>query len=155
MELDPNWKPPEGMFPSLNYRNKPEEGEPTVGYAYLHDSRKGLRNNALFFVGKNHETAPALPLRVQGEHWSVGWDIPTRWAIDANGQCYMDGAHGGAMCVTTKERLLKELGEDGDEENEAVARASLGFKPRLPDWIATALAAGWTPPPTFKQEDYE
>lgn len=40
------------------------------------------------------EKQPKLPLRNHGEIWHVGWDIPTRWAIDNSGQRWEDNAHG-------------------------------------------------------------
>lgn len=39
------------------------------------------------------EGEPALPISA-GEVWHSGWDIPTRYAIDADDQCWADNAHG-------------------------------------------------------------
>lgn len=40
------------------------------------------------------EKKPELPLKSHGEIWHIGWDIPTRWAVDASDQRWEDNAHG-------------------------------------------------------------
>ncbi len=40
------------------------------------------------------EKQPELPFQNHGEIWHIGWEIPTRWAVDASGQRWEDNAHG-------------------------------------------------------------
>lgn len=103
----------------------------------------------LRFRGDLHQ----LPLRAQGESWSVGWDIPTRWAIDGAGQCWLDDAHGGLLVPCEQAAFLRALSEDMPAVN--AARAALGLKPQRPSWISAARNAGWTPPLDWDESAYE
>lgn len=40
------------------------------------------------------ETEPTLPLKNHGLTWDLGWDIPTRWALDNSDQFWEDNGHG-------------------------------------------------------------
>lgn len=84
--------------------------------------------------------------------WHDGWDIPTLWALDANKIPYVNDAHGGSLKQSTIVQLLELL---RDMPDETTIRRELGLKPRLPSWVRSALAEGWTPPATFNREDYE
>lgn len=112
MELDNNWLPPPGMVPMLNYPDG-VNGVTVVGVAYINtDGAMECTNDwPCFEVGKNHEHAPALPLKKFGEIWHVGWDIPTRFAIDAKNTCYIDNAHGHPMHPTSTSDFLKMIEE--------------------------------------------
>jgi len=52
---------------------------------------------------------PVEPLRAVGEAWSVGWDIPTMWAVDGAGDAWKNDAHGGDVHRVSKESLLSEF----------------------------------------------
>jgi hypothetical protein len=139
MRLDKNYKVPEGFEPVLNYRND-KAGEPVVGECRLKDSGW---NGLVFDIGDPVDVVPALPLRASGEIWHTGWDIPTRWAIDALGSCWMDNAHGHALCLVQVSRLL---GEAETQMSRNHIRMILGMEPEEPEWMSKARAAGWTPP---------
>lgn len=95
---------------------------------------------------------PALPLYLFGEASTLGWDIPNYWAIDADGECWLDASgHGSGMRRVSLGRLLEQVAEDGTDEN---LREQLQLKPRMPEWVRAARAAGWTPPPTWDASAY-
>ena len=97
-----------------------------------------------------------FPLRDGGRVWYAGWDCPGYWALDAEGRWFSEfGAHGGTLKVTTGVRVLSEL-ESTDSDVAAVrVRKLLGRKLAFPGWMRAALGAGWTPPDSFKRDDYE
>lgn len=68
---------------------------------------------------------PALPLLGYGELYSTGWDIPTRWAIDANKVCWMDDAHGHPLEKISSQELLCEAEQEVDKN---MLRKLLGEK---------------------------
>lgn len=86
---------------------------------------------------------PMLPLKAHGESWHRGWDIPTRWAVDAINQCWMDNAHGHALEPVSASTLLGHMEDHSDSED---IRKALDMKPEPPEWVKEALAHGWTPP---------
>lgn len=89
-----------------------------------------------------------------GEISVLGWDIPVRWVVDADRQCWADlTAHGFPMVPVSASTLLSEASEDSGSDVEI--RRVLGLKPKLPSWVAIALHHGWTPPETFNRADYE
>lgn len=148
---------PEGFHPIFTYPDGSEENKiPRIGELLWHnpdnaDSRKNnpamydasqLRGDLLFFV-LYEDIMPKLPLRAHGEAWHTGWDIPTRWAIDASGTCWMDSAHGGAMSPVSKESLIGTFEDEHDRNN---VRRHLGLAEEEPSWMRAARAAGWTPP---------
>ena len=92
-------------------------------------------------------------LKLFGTAYSVGWDIPTLWAVDHANVCWMNDAHGGHLVAVDVDGLMKEL--EGDEVEKARARIALGLKPAAPMWMREARAAHWSPPFGFKAEDYE
>jgi len=53
-----------------------------------------------------------LPLRTHGEIQHRGWDIPTRYAVDADGACWANDAHGGPLEPVEKEDLLTTAADD-------------------------------------------
>lgn len=86
---------------------------------------------------------PAAPLKHKGELWHEGWDIPTKFAVDADNECWMNNAHGHALCHVSAAILI------GTAENEFTQnsiRRILGMELPMPEWARTAAAAGWTPP---------
>lgn len=134
---------PEGFTPVFHVKNG--------HFPYQHDEFVfGEGRDALTFDWDN---LPSLPLRSQGKLWSAGWDIPTRYCIGANGDCWMDNGHGGVMSQVDPDVLVSEA-QDADEETAAYLRVMLDMKPVLPTWMKTALAAGWTPPADFNLGDY-
>jgi len=145
MKLDKNFKVPEGFLPVMNYRNDPVNGEPVVGLARLSSLGGDLDFNI-------EDGAPTLPLKDYGELWLIGWDIPTRWAIDANNQCWANDAHGGCLHKSEVFTLLADAESERDKNN---IRRILGMKPMLPDWVRSARAAGWTPPSDWDESHYE
>jgi len=126
---------PDGFEPVLNYCGDPA-GSPVDGLVLL---RLGDGDRPLEFEGG----VPALPLRVHGELWSTGWDIPTRYAIDREGACWMDNAHGYPLQQVNEERLIGAP-EHEHERNEI--RRALGVELPMPEWAATAIRAGFQPP---------
>lgn len=136
--LDENYKVPAGFEPVLNYPDG-VNGIPVVGLAQL---QLGGDDRALQFdIG---DGTPKLPLKKHGEIWHTGWDIPTRYAIDAEDGCWKDNAHGHALSKVPKESLLSEP-EQEHERNEL--RRLLGVELPMPEWAATAIRHGFTPPP--------
>lgn len=136
MKLDKNYRVPDGFAPILNYSNDPVNGEPVVGECLLKiEGSRGLR----FWIG---ESIPVLPLKAKGELWHTGWDIPTYWAVDGCGQCWMDNAHGHCLCPVLAKTLL---GEAEEQNMRNVIRKILGMPPEEPEWMALARAAGWKP----------
>lgn len=86
---------------------------------------------------------PPARLIAKGEAWHVGWDIPTRWAIDEDLRCWADNGHGHPLFKRTTDEFLG-LFEDEHERNRR--RAELRLPPEEPSWMASARAAGWRPP---------
>jgi hypothetical protein len=108
-----------------------------------------------FYLDGGREAGPALPLKRAGRYPSMGWDIDNYWAIDANDQTWMDnGGHGTGMQRCSLPQLLDSMESESDGGSDELRR-SLGMKPRLPEWIKTALRAGWTPPATFDRGAYD
>lgn len=98
---------------------------------------------------------PAFPLKASGAVWHTGWDIPSYWAVDAGDVPYADyGAHGCSMTRTTFKDLLTHIEEDNEEMANEL-RKKMSMKQKMSKWMTTAFDAGWTPPETFKREDYE
>lgn len=98
---------------------------------------------------------PEFPLKSFGKVWHTGWDIPSYWAIDANDVPYADyGAHGCSLRKTTFDELITHM-EDAGDGAAASVRELAGQKPKLPQWILSALSHGWTAPADFKLEDYD
>ncbi len=138
MELDKTYKVPEGFEPVLNYREEPETGTPVVGVARL----VGV-NDAYRLEFDVSDGAPTLPLKTRGSIEHRGWDIPTRYAIDADGVCWMDNAHGHPLSRTTGDRLIANA---EDESRRNAIRSALGIEFPMPEWAQIAKRAGWTPP---------
>lgn len=57
------------------------------------------------------EGEPVLPI-IAGEVWHSGWDIPTRYAIDADNQCWMDNAHGHPSNKVSAKDFLNLFNEE-------------------------------------------
>lgn len=99
---------------------------------------------------------PVLPLRAEGEIWHVGWDIPSRWAVDADGRVFLDAsAHGGWLYESSFDIAIAHAEVSGDPGTGAELRRLAGRRQRLPEWAAEALRRGWTPSTDFRREDYE
>lgn len=109
-------------------------------------------NEVFEFYTPEFKELPALPLKGTGSSWSEGWDIPTRWAVDALGVTWADNAHGHPLEVIERHYLFAML----EKEPHALARIHVYFdlKPPMPEWAKTALASGWTPPPGFDPSSY-
>jgi hypothetical protein len=136
--LDTDYKVPEGFEPILNYPDG-VNGIPVVGEAKL-QVHEGYRGDFVFDI---ETKVPALPLRGNGLLWSTGWDIPTRWAIDAEGRCWMDNAHGHPLEVVDPKALIGDAEQESDKNH---IRKLLGMEIPMPEWQRLAIAAGWTPP---------
>lgn len=148
MKLDNNWRIPEGFEAVKNYRNERSEGETVVGeLRFPVEAGKSHQNDLTFSVGENHENVPALPLRERGAFRHEGWDIPTRWAIDANGVCWMDNAHGHPLGIVKPQILLGGCEREGERRR---LQKVLGLPVDRPSWVKTALHYGWTPPEGWK-----
>lgn len=88
-------------------------------------------------------TPPSLPLKVRGNIRHLGWEIPTMWAVDAEGICWMNDGFGSPMKPCTSTDLLKMA--EQDEVSHGLIANALGI-PHVPAWQVKALAAGWRPP---------
>ncbi len=86
------------------------------------------------------------PLKTFGQYDNRGWDIPTRYAVDAEDQCWMDNAHGFPLEPTEAAVLLADMEAEGAEMLANIVRTALGLKEEEPQWMRQARAAGWTPP---------
>ena len=91
------------------------------------------------------ESKPVAPFKAQGELNHLGWDIPTQYILDANGQCWKDSAHGGGVSQCTPEQLVATAADMG-EGTQNVLRGILGLPYPEPDWMRIARANGWVPP---------
>lgn len=91
---------------------------------------------------KDFRKEPTLPLLLEGETMTVGWDIPTRWAVDSDKRCWMDNAHGHKLDTCKVTELLKEVNYAQSKE----VCQLFDFDPPKPPWYAEAIAEGWTPP---------
>jgi len=140
MKLDPNYKVPAGFEPVFNYPDG-NTGVPVVGRARLPIA--GERDLEFYIETQ----VPALPLKIHGELWHTGWDISTKYAIDASGQCWMDGAHGGSMSPVDSKYLLEDC--ENQEQRNGI-RKVLGLPEEEPSWAISARASGWTPPADWK-----
>lgn len=97
-----------------------------------------------------------FPLRSEGKIYYLGWDIPAHWAIDADGKAYADfSAHGCCLSPIEVDRLISHLESNRCEADAVALRSMIGRRPVLPSWMKSALDAGWTPPDSFRREDYE
>ena len=95
---------------------------------------------------------PFGELKAFGMAYSVGWDIPTLWAVDQSDSCWMNGAHGGQLHPCSFGALMNELENEQDRNR---VRFLMGMKPLVSSWIKMALSAGWTPPSDFDRDQYE
>lgn len=125
---------PDGFLPVLTYPGGKEPGVVVAGRCRL--------DKLEFFIGDPVQHVPLLPLKQTGKLWHTGWDLPTRWAIDANNQCWMNDAHGNCLELVSSDTLIS-TGETEDERNGI--RHVLGLLPEEPGWMAQARAAGWAP----------
>ncbi len=89
------------------------------------------------------------------------WDIMGRWAVDADGRGFAEFGCGTCMMPTSIVEIVRELEREGCTLQAELLRpliepeqAILG-KPRLPYYARVALQKGWTPPASFKREDYK
>ena len=138
MKLDNTYKVPPGFKPHLNYPDG-KTGIPVVDLAI------DITTSILFYIAKQ---VPALPIKGHGEIEHMGWDIPTRWAIDSENICWMDGAHGGSLHPVSRKTLLSETDEYSDKKTISEL---LGVKFREPEWAVIARRNGWLPPEEVKK----
>lgn len=64
------------------------------------------------FKGEDFNGDVKFPLKKWGEIPSIGWDIATRYAIDADNECWADGCHGGQLYKTSAENLISIAREE-------------------------------------------
>jgi hypothetical protein len=129
MELDPNYKVPAGFRPVLNYCPPYETtGCPVVGEVLLVvDENTSSPKELKFYID---DAVPTLPLRAHGQIYHNGWDIPTRWAIDASGKCWKDNAHGHGLEPTLGRHLLGETSDSPHSRQEIVRHIA----PPVEEW---------------------
>ncbi len=77
-----------------------------------------------------HDGTPAKPYKAYGEIWSIGWDIPTCWLIDANNQCWKDAAHGPHLHPCADHELIAEAEAPNDFKTSDRIREALGLGKR-------------------------
>lgn len=97
----------------------------------------------LHFYTTDHSDPPILPLRGYGQINLRGWDIPLGWAIDAEGRCWKDSAHGDTLHLCKTKELLRHI---ESEEQASHIRELAGLPLAEPSWMLKARAAGWRPP---------
>lgn len=133
MTPDSNYKVPDGFEPVLIFPGGKEPGVPQVG--------KAQHDGLVFWIGGGE--VPKLPLKMKGKLWHTGWDIETKFAIDADDTCWMDNAHGHPL----EPCLLRALLSCCDEESQRdEIREVLGMPPEEPGWAQSARSKGWIPP---------
>lgn len=125
MRLDKNYKPPEGFEPVLNYREEPVIGTPIVGLGRIVFGTT-VRETFEFRLS---EACPKLPFKTYGTLWHEGWGIPTRYAVDADGVCWKDNAHGHPLSIVSSDKLLADV---ADEVCAARIRRILGLEVPMP-----------------------
>ena len=97
-----------------------------------------------------------LPLKKYAEMWTVGWDIPGYWAVDAADNVYADLSYHGFGLEPVDPRKLIEHIENGETRGDAsYLRELAGRKPKMPRWMRTALDNQWAPPSSWRRDDYE
>jgi hypothetical protein len=95
---------------------------------------------------KTSKAMPIEPYKLSGEIPVIGWDIPIKWCIDANDQCWSDDAIGNRLgCIHTPKSLISLAKDEKDEWT--VRNISEYFNiPYEPDWMIKAREHGWRPP---------
>ena len=66
---------------------------------------------------------PALPLKASGEMGHRGWEIPSRWACDADGQWWLDNGHGGSLETCGRPDVLDAAADDPSAFDQVVSVA--------------------------------
>jgi hypothetical protein len=100
----------------VNYRF--EEIEPgRLRLISIHENGKEFESKFYF---NTSQVTPHLPLRGSGEVWYQGWDIPTRWAVDAQGQGWANNGHGGDLYPCSVPEII-DLPDD-DSAKAEIAR---------------------------------
>jgi len=61
---------------------------------------------------------PALPIK-EGAIWHTSWNMPIRFAIDDNGQCWADNARGHPLEKITAKQVLSLMETDSEYERVA------------------------------------
>lgn len=84
---------------------------------------KNKYDNGVAFLGE-----PKLPVEF-GKIWHEGWDIPTQYAKDADGQCWMDDAHGGTLVKVEPKEVVAAC--DGKPFEIASIENHLGLEPSM------------------------
>lgn len=83
---------------------------------------------------------PKSPFKHVGEAWLTGWDIPTRYAIDADDQCWADNAHGHPLVKVTPQQFISIFEQ---EDMKRKFQEILGLSVDDPSWMKQARAHGW------------
>lgn len=100
----------------MNYRF--EEIEPgRLRLISIHENGEEFESKFCF---NTSQVTPHLPLRGSGEVWHQGWDIPTRWAVDAQGQGWANDGHGGDLYPCSIPEII-DLPDD-DSAKAEIAR---------------------------------
>lgn len=141
MKLNKDYRVPEGFHPVLNYPDG-ETGIPVVGLAGIKLDGHGILTFCI------EEKCPKLPLWEHGEIRHLGWDIPTRYAIDADRGCWIDNAHGHPLVPIEKKEFLHFIRSELRDDEATIKRLHevLEVDSPEPGWMKKARAAGWRPP---------
>ena len=146
-KIDDNYKPPAPFKPYMQaikdesgeYKINKETGDynrgPLVGVWILPEEE-----DIGFYV--SDEKVPKLPIKINSRLEHMDWDIPTKFVIDAENQCWMDGAHGGFLRPVERERLLNEAETDWDKKLICEI-LEIEF---IPEWKKKATEHGWYSP---------
>lgn len=86
---------------------------------------------------------PWLPALIVAEYDTLGWDIPSRFMIDAVGRCYSGGSW---MHETKLDEVLTDLASSGHDNLVESVRRIFHMPDDKPKWMTQAEAHGWRPP---------
>ena len=134
---------PEGFLPIWSYHYQDGTEVKTLAKTSLGWQKRADGLITRFYINKDKKI-PVLPFKTYGDLWHAGWDIPTKYVIDADKQVWLDNAHGGDLCLVSSKILFSKC---KDVENRNYFRKLLNILPlEEPEWMIKARENGWQPP---------
>jgi hypothetical protein len=95
----------------------------------------------------------SAPLVASGQYMTLGWDIPTYWAVLEGGIALMSNGHGSRLERVDPSQLLNDAADNLVSLGRI--RKALGMKPPLPQWVRLARENGWVPPAGWDESEYD